>query len=364
MVGTKGDEKTMIQVDNVTKQYGSFTALHGVDFSIRKGEFTAILGPSGCGKTTLLKLLAGFMEPSSGSIHMDGRLTASRNRLVPPEGRNIGMVFQSFALWPHMTVYEHVAFPLRHHRHTREEWKEDIVARVQQVLRMVGLEQFFDRYPAELSGGQKQRVALARAIAPLPDVLLMDEPLSALDIELRMEMRSEIQRIHRETDASVVYVTHDQGEALAMADKIIVMNNGRIEQIGSPEDVYTRPHTEFVASFVGKCNLIKGQWENQRFIPSAFPWETWPDIGVTESLKKQGLCPVRPEQWNVSGERGEGLKGTVLSVQYQGKEIHYIIEVENEKWTMHQSIFRPKYKIGDTISLSLKADEPVNAAAL
>ncbi|MEM1505323.1 ABC transporter ATP-binding protein [Domibacillus sp. 8LH] len=363
-MGAKGDEKAMIEVNNVTKQYGSFTALHEMDLSIRKGEFTAILGPSGCGKTTFLKLLAGFMKPSSGDIHIDGFLAASKKRLVPPEKRNIGMVFQSFALWPHMTVYEHVAFPLRHHHHTRDEWKQDIGARAQQVLKLVGLEQLFDRYPAELSGGQKQRVALARAIAPLPDVLLMDEPLSALDIELRVEMRNEIQRIHRETHASVVYVTHDQGEALAMADKIVVMNHGKIEQIGSPEAVYTRPETAFVASFVGKCNMVKGKWEQDFFIPNEFPWERWPDIGVTESLKKEGLCPVRPEQWKLAGEKEEGLKGTVLTVQYQGKEIHYTVEVENENWTVHQSVFQPKYGIGDTVSLSVKAEPSQKAASL
>ncbi|WP_050180100.1 ABC transporter ATP-binding protein [Domibacillus robiginosus] len=354
----------MIQVNNVTKKYGSFTALHEVNFHIRKGEFIAILGPSGCGKTTLLKLLAGFMEPSSGDIHIDGRLTASKNRIIPPEKRNIGMVFQSFALWPHMTVYEHVVFPLRHHRHTRDEWKQDMVARAQHVLKMVGLEQLFDRYPSKLSGGQKQRVALARAIAPLPDVLLMDEPLSALDIELRMEMRNEIQRIHRETHASVVYVTHDQGEALAMADQIIVMNNGKIEQIGSPEEVYTKPETAFVASFVGKCNMVKGKWHQNRFVPNEFPWEQWPDIGIADSLKQQGLCPVRPEQWHMTGHKGEGLKGTILSVQYQGKEIHYMVEVENENWTVHQSVFQPKYRIGDTVSLSLKAEKNIHAATL
>lgn len=347
----------MIHIKQATKQYGSFTALDSVNLEVKQGEFTAILGPSGCGKTTLLKLLAGFMEPTSGEIYMDGRLAASKDQLIPPEKRNIGMVFQSFALWPHMTVYDHVAFPIRHHRHTRDEWKQDIGGRAQHVLKMVGLEQLFDRYPSQLSGGQKQRVALARAIAPLPDVLLMDEPLSALDIELRMDMRQEIQRIHRETRASIVYVTHDQGEALAMADKIVVMNKGEIEQIGSPEDVYTKPETAFVASFVGKCNLIKGKWEQGRFTPNSFLWETWPDTGVTDSLKGQGLCPIRPEQWKMAGKTEKGLKGTVLSVQYQGKEVHYIVEVENEKWTVHQSIFSPRFQLGDIVSLSVKTTE-------
>jgi iron(III) transport system ATP-binding protein len=345
----------MINVQKVTKNYGSFTALHSVDLTINNGEFMAILGPSGCGKTTLLKLLAGFMKPTDGQIEMDHSVVASQTTLVPPEMRNIGMVFQSFALWPHMTVSQHIKFPLLHHHSTSKELKNYLNERVNDVLSLVGLNNFSQRYPAELSGGQKQRVAFARAIAHKPNLLLMDEPLSALDAELRLEMRKEIQHIHRETNASIVYVTHDQSEALAMANKIVVMNNGKIEQVASPETIYTRPETEFVATFVGKCNLIKGAWIKSSFIPEKFPYERWPDIGVSINLKKRGIYPVRPEQWILTEGNNHGLNGVVTYVQYQGKEIHYTIQVENENWTVHDSIHSPRYYIGDQVNLAVRA---------
>ncbi len=356
-MGKKGDEEQMIQVHQLTKNYDSFTALQSVDLQINKGEFVAILGPSGCGKTTLLKLLAGFMKPTDGEIEMDHQIVASKKQLIPPEKRNIGMVFQSFALWPHMTVYEHIQFPLLHHHYVAKELKADVDRRVRDVLKLVGLMEMADRYPAELSGGQKQRVAFARAVAPLPHLLLMDEPLSALDVELRMEMRKEIQNIHRKTEASIVYVTHDQGEALAMADKIVVMNNGTIEQVASPEIIYSRPETEFVATFVGKCNLVKGTWEKDFFIPEKAPYEKWLDTGVSLQLKKKGIYPIRPEQWQLTNNSHSALQGTITFVQYQGKEIHYTVEVENETWTIHESVHSPRYSIGDQVGLTIKTNE-------
>ncbi|MBA4536773.1 ABC transporter ATP-binding protein [Bacillus aquiflavi] len=344
----------MIEVQKVTQTYHSFTALHSVDLTIHNGEFIAILGPSGCGKTTLLKLLAGFMKPVSGKIVMDTTVVASKSKLVPPEKRNIGMVFQSFALWPHMTVYQHVKFPLLHHPYTAYALKGRIEERVHDVLSLVGLEKLSNRYPAQLSGGQKQRVAFARAIAHQPNLLLMDEPLSALDAELRMDMRKEIQKIHRQTHASIVYVTHDQSEALAMADKIVVMNNGKIEQAARPEVIYTKPETEFVAKFVGKCNIIKGTWTNDVFIPEQFPLERWPDIGVSVNLKQKGIYPVRPEQWQLTKDHNQVLNGVITFVQYQGKEIHYTVEVKNDIWTVHDSVHSSRFYVGDRVNLSVK----------
>lgn len=219
------------QIKNVNKNYGSFNALRQINLDIKEGEFVAILGPSGCGKTTLLRLLAGFDSPSSGDVWMNHKLIANSTFFLPPEKRNIGMVFQSFALWPHMNVRDHIRFPLKHHQFLSEELKPSIDHRVDEVLKMVDMHHLGERMPSELSGGQKQRVALARAIAPKPALLLMDEPLSSLDAELRMGMRKEIQQLHQVTKASIVYVTHDQSEALAMADKIVVMNKGKIEQV-------------------------------------------------------------------------------------------------------------------------------------
>ncbi|TWT07851.1 ABC transporter ATP-binding protein [Planococcus sp. CPCC 101016] len=344
----------MINVNNVTKKYGSFTALHSIDLEIGDGEFIAVLGPSGCGKTTLLKLLAGFMGPTEGTISMDDTVLASAKRVLPPEKRNIGMVFQSFALWPHMTVAEHVKFPLSYHPNKIKEGKKELQERIGEVLKLVGLAALAERYPSELSGGQKQRVALARAIAPLPNLLLMDEPLSALDVELRMEMRKEIQKLHRETQASIVFVTHDQGEALAIADKIVVMNQGRIEQIAPPEVLYTRPETEFVATFVGKCNLVKGHWQNTHFVPAIDSANTWPDLGVADSFKESGIYPVRPEQFQLAAAEKDGLQGVVSFVQYQGHEIHYTVEVGQETWTIHESVFASRFNIGDFVGISLK----------
>lgn len=343
----------MIEVNELTKAYGDVNALDSVNLSIRRGEFIAILGPSGCGKTTLLKLLAGFMKPSGGSVEMDSRVVALKSHIIPPEKRNIGMVFQSFALWPHMTVAEHIRFPLDHHFHTPPQLKRSKEKRVEEVLKLVGLEAFRSRYPEELSGGQKQRVAFARAIAHKPDVLLMDEPLSALDAELRTEMRKEIQRIHYGTGATIIYVTHDQGEALAMADRIIVMKDGKIEQAAKPEVIYTRPETEFVATFVGKSNLIKGVWEdNGVFYPNLADGISWPDRGVSVKLKRKGLYPVRPEQWTMT-EAGNGLPGVIQFVQYQGKEIHYTVRCGSSFWTVHQTTFDRRFSIGDQVKLTI-----------
>ncbi|WP_317985512.1 ABC transporter ATP-binding protein [Planococcus chinensis] len=326
-----------------------------MDLKIKKGEFIAVLGPSGCGKTTLLKLLAGFMGPTEGSIAMDGTQMATAKKVVPPEKRNIGMVFQSFALWPHMTVADHVKFPLQHHPNREKEGKAGVGLRIQEVLELVGLEAFAKRFPSELSGGQKQRVALARAIAPLPNLLLMDEPFSALDVELRMEMRKEIQKLHKETGASIVFVTHDQGEALAIADKIVVMNAGRIEQVAPPEVIYTRPETPFVATFVGKCNLVEGQWQKGGFVPAGDAKSIWPDLGVARSFKADGIYPVRPEQLQLSTSGKSGLQGRVSFVQYQGYEIHYTVEVDGAMWTVHEPANAQRFHTGDAVAVCLKA---------
>jgi iron(III) transport system ATP-binding protein len=342
----------VISIDGLKKNYGSFTALNNINLELLNGEFIAILGPSGCGKTTLLRLLAGFMKPTEGTITIDNELAASSSKLVPPEKRNISMVFQSFALWPHMTVEDHIRFPLKHHRFGRTKGKEEQEIRIGEALGMVGLTHLKTRYPAELSGGQKQRVALARAIVPKPSLLLMDEPLSALDAELRMEMRREISRIHRKLGTTIIYVTHDQGEALAMADRIVVMNNGRIEQIGTPESIYNNPQSVFVATFVGKSNLIKGEWIGEdRFIPAEFPNVSWKDIGISKEIKSQNLYPVRPEQWKLGEAEQEEMTGIIQFAQFQGNEIHYSVQVGEETINVYGSVFEKRFLPGDAVSL-------------
>ncbi|WP_158736008.1 ABC transporter ATP-binding protein [Alteribacillus sp. YIM 98480] len=335
----------------VTKKFGSTTAISSIEAEMKEGEFIAILGPSGCGKTTLLRLLAGFESPSEGQIEMNNQQVASPTHLIPPDKRNIGMVFQSFALWPHLTVKEQVRFPLQHHKFVPKELKANKEARIKEVLEMVNLCGYEDRMPHELSGGQKQRVALARAIAAKPTLLLMDEPLSSLDAELRMEMRKEIQKIHRLTQTSVIYVTHDQGEALAMADRIIVMKDGTIEQIGKPETVYRFPQTEFVASFVGKANLVRGFWKNGEFHPNGSEMVAWDKKDISPYFMKKNIMPVRPEELSLS-KKGNGIPGYVENVQFQGKDLHYTVLVGEDQWTIHSPVdelFHP----GDQVIISL-----------
>ncbi|RBW70663.1 ABC transporter ATP-binding protein [Bacillus taeanensis] len=342
-----------IKVTNVKMNYKNFTALKSINLTIHSGEFVAILGPSGCGKTTLLRLLAGFSKPTEGTIFIDDEECGSSNKLVPPEKRNIGMVFQSFALWPHMNVREHVKFPLLHHKFVSETLKKNPNSRVNKVLDIVGMKSFVNRMPHELSGGQKQRVALARAIAPQPQLLLMDEPLSSLDAELRMEMRREIINIHQTTKSAIVYVTHDQSEALAMADRIVVMNNGTIEQIGTPKEIYCYPKTEFVASFVGKANLVSGKWKGNTFTPTAGScFNKWDGTKVSQIFKDKNLYPVRPEQFTLSKEvTGNGIIGTIQSIQYQGKEVHYTLDVFSEEWVVHDRFFS-NYSIGERVYIT------------
>lgn len=344
----------MIRIDGLKKNYGHYTALEDIDLELLNGEFVAILGPSGCGKTTLLRLLAGFMKPTEGTISIDNEIAASANKLVPPEKRNISMVFQSFALWPHMTVEEHIRFPLKHHRFGKTNAKEEQAIRVAEALEMVDLSHLKDRYPAELSGGQKQRVSLARAIVPKPSLLLMDEPLSALDAELRMEMRREIGAIHRKLGTTIIYVTHDQGEALAMADRIVVMNHGKIEQIGTPENIYNAPQSVFVSTFVGKSNLIKGEWvDEDRFIPAEFPAVSWSDIGISKEIKAQNLYPVRPEQWKLGEVEQNQMTGIVQFAQFQGNEIHYSVQSGEETINVYASVFEKRFLPGDPVSLKI-----------
>jgi putative spermidine/putrescine transport system ATP-binding protein len=240
-----------VKINNVVKRFGDFTALHELNLEILEGEFLSLLGPSGCGKTTTLRLIAGFIQPSSGSIILgDEDVT-----MVAPQHREIGMVFQDYALFPHMTVADNIGFGLRERGYA----KAQTATRVADLLDLIRLSDVGDRYPAEVSGGQQQRIAVARAVAYPPKVLLMDEPLGALDLKLRETMQIELRRIQQELKITTVYVTHDQTEAMNMSDRIVVMNTGRIEQIGSAEGIYNDPRTRFVADFVGQINLLDAE---------------------------------------------------------------------------------------------------------
>src|SRR6185436_19933602 len=238
----------VIEIDNVTKRFGDYVAVAEADFSIASGEFFSMLGPSGCGKTTTLRMIAGFETPTEGAIRLEGS-DVSR---VPPHKRNVNTVFQHYALFPHMTVWDNVAYGPR----SKKKDKAEVRKRVDDLLEIVRLTDFVQRKPAQLSGGQQQRVALARALVNYPSALLLDEPLGALDLKLRQAMQLELKRIQREVGITFIFVTHDQEEALTMSDRIAVMSEGRVEQIGSPEEIYHEPETVFVAGFIGMANLL------------------------------------------------------------------------------------------------------------
>ncbi len=243
----------VISIDKVTKRFGAFVAVDDANFDIRRAEFFSMLGPSGCGKTTTLRMIAGFEQPSEGQIRLEGSDVSK----VPPYKRNVNTVFQAYALFPHMSVHDNVAFGLK----AKKVPKAEIEKRVVELLAIVRLADFASRKPAQLSGGQQQRVALARALVNYPSALLLDEPLGALDLKLRQAMQLELKRIQREVGITFIFVTHDQEEALTMSDRIAVMNEGRVEQIGSPEEIYHEPETEFVAGFIGMANLLPARIE-------------------------------------------------------------------------------------------------------
>jgi spermidine/putrescine transport system ATP-binding protein len=301
----------MIDIEGVsksfaTKAHGAFMALDQVSFRILDKEFFTLLGPSGCGKTTLLRLIGGFETPTSGTLRIDGKEMAA----VPPQGRPVNTVFQSYALFPHMTVAENVAFGLE----MLKVGRGDIEARVRQALAMVRLDDFAQRYPRQLSGGQQQRVALARALAPRPKVLLLDEPLSALDLKLRKEMQSELKRLQRETGITFVLVTHDQEEALAMSDRIAVMSAGHVLQVGGPHEIYDNPANRFVADFIGESNVLPGALLGRS-----------PEIMIAVRPERISIAPAANDNLDLDGSGR--VKGRIESVTFLGLDTLYEVSL-------------------------------------
>ena len=302
-----------LELSNVQKSFGGFSAVEDFQLSVERGEFVSFLGPSGCGKTTTLRMIAGFEFPDRGSITVDGKEITK----LPPNKRNVGMVFQSYALFPNMTVANNVGFGMR----VKKRPKDAINRRVSELLELIKMPEKADRYPYQLSGGQQQRVALARALAVEPQVLLLDEPLSALDAKIRISLRNEIRSIQRQLGITTVYVTHDQEEALSLSDRVVVMSEGRIEQIGPPADIYNFPATPFVASFVGTLNLIGGTVVEPSTGRLSIAGQ---EVRASKAIEagREGTAitvAIRPE----SVELGEGggtnrLRGTVEDVSFLG----------------------------------------------
>jgi putative spermidine/putrescine transport system ATP-binding protein len=310
------DVDSYLVLEGLAKRYGAHTAVEKVDLAVTKGEFVSLLGPSGCGKTTTLQMIAGFVEPTAGSVRLDGRDVT----LLHPSKRELGIVFQSYALFPHCTAAQNVAFGLEMRGVSRDECKR----RVGEALELVGLAGYAERYPRRMSGGQQQRVALARALVIRPAVLLLDEPLSNLDAKLREEMQIELRSIQRTIGTTTVLVTHDQSEAMALSNRIVVMNEGRVEQVGTPEEVYGHPATSFVASFLGKTNIFAGE------AVAASPGSAVSVGGETHTVAIE--LPTGPVHVQVRPERlrfsmnGHGLHGHVASRFFQGTSWLYQID--------------------------------------
>lgn len=316
---------TSVEFRNLTKRYGErIYALRDVNLKVEASTFTTLLGPSGSGKTTMLKLLAGFDDPTNGDILIDGKSVVT----LPPHRRGIGMVFQNYALFPHMSVFENIAFPLR----ARSLPEHEIEKRISAVLEITSLEDYRSRYPAELSGGQQQRVALARAIVFDPEVLLMDEPLGALDRHLREQLKSEIKRIQKQLKMTVLFVTHDQDEALVLSDNVVVMRDGRIEQISPPKELYNKPQTRFVANFVGESNMLECRADKDavRFGKTAVP--------AVLNGSKSGPCwvMVRPEHAEITTTGAGSLSGVVRETIYLGESTRYIVDVDGREFVIKQ----------------------------
>ena len=298
-----------VTIKHVTKAFGDNVVLKEFNESFGDGEFITLLGPSGCGKTTMLRIIAGFEKPTFGELYIDDQLVSGGKTFVPPERRSIGMVFQSYAVWPHMNVFENVAYPMS----IRRAPKAEIRKSVERVLETVHLSQYAERFPNQLSGGQQQRVALARALVDAPKLLLLDEPLSNLDAKLRESMRFEIKEIQRQMGITVVYVTHDQTEAMAMSDRIFLINRGVVQQSGTPQEIYNEPANQFVADFLGKVDFFKGEVKDGRIVFPAMGGQSIPYDGPRTGKVE---VAVRPE--NIYFSSDGVLEGTLEAQYYLG----------------------------------------------
>ena len=317
--------KKIIELDNLTKSFDGQVILKGIHLDIYENEFVTLLGPSGCGKTTTLRIMAGFEEPESGTVLFDGMNMEG----VPPYKRELNTVFQKYALFPHMDVYDNVAFGL----HIKKMPDEIIDHKVRRMLELVGLKGFEERNISQLSGGQQQRVAIARALVNEPKVLLLDEPLGALDLKLRKTMQIELKKIQQQVGITFVYVTHDQEEALTMSDKIVVMNEGMIQQIGSPTDIYNEPENRFVANFIGESNIVEGhfiedylvEWHGQQFECVDKGFEEGQEVDIV--LRPEDLDIVEPGRGKIAGE--------VVSVIFKGVHYEIMVRTENQDYKIH-----------------------------
>ncbi len=352
----RGDDSLTVKVrlEGLTKTFGRVVAVDNLTLDINKGEFVALLGPSGCGKSTTLYLIAGIYKPTRGYIYFNDKIVND----IPPKDRNVGMVFQNYALYPHMTVYDNIAFGLKIKKYPKDE----IDRRVKEVARMLHIEELLDRYPTQLSGGQQQRVALARAIVKEPSIFLMDEPLSNLDAKLRIEMRTELKRLQQELKITTIYVTHDQIEAMTMADRIAVLNKGKLQQYGTPDELYNRPANIFVADFIGSppinlmpIEIVKS--ENGYIIRTPFgDLKATGSLGIALEKISEGdyILGVRPEHLKIAGD-GE-LRGKVLALEPLGKEVQ--VDISSGEHLMRVLVDSTyKISVGEEVKICVNKDK-------
>ena len=348
----------VLEFREVVKRFGSVNAVDGVSFTIERGEIFTLLGPSGCGKTTTLRLVAGLEEPDGGEILIAGKCVAApaRGLYLAPEKRQLGMVFQSYAIWPHLTVFENVAFPLR----VRRESNQMVRQRVDQALEIVGLGGFGERGATQLSGGQQQRVALARALVYQPEILLLDEPLSNLDAKLREQMRVEIRSLQKKLGLTVLYVTHDQAEAMTLSDRIAVVNRGRFEQVGTPEEVYERPLTEFAAGFLGRMVSFTGKLKKNSMgcaieFADASRCALGDQVGNSCTDGTAVQLHTRPEDIAIltDGElQPYQVSAAVEQVAYLGESFEYHVRAHGVAFVL-TATKKHRYQAGDAIRLAL-----------
>jgi spermidine/putrescine transport system ATP-binding protein len=341
------DHVADIRLVDLTKRFDDVVAVDALSLDIERGRFVALLGPSGCGKTTTLRMIGGFEEPTSGRVELGGRDVGS----LPPYKRDVNTVFQSYALFPHLSIFENVAFGLRR----RKVKGGELDRRVSEALALVGLAGLERRKPRQLSGGQQQRIALARALVNRPRVLLLDEPLGALDLKLRKEMQLELKRIQHDVGITFLHVTHDQEEAMTMADEIVIMNHGRIEQQGTPGELYERPRTAFVAGFLGVSNLLPGTIVGERLVRLEDGTEVQLANGALQGRTGAVKIGVRPEKLRLRGGDGNTLSGTVAESAYIGVSTQYIVDTPAGAVTAYVQNDRPNLNgvaPGDRLTLS------------
>jgi iron(III) transport system ATP-binding protein len=343
----------ILRLEQINKHFPSNSqpAVAQVSFTLNQGELLGLLGPSGCGKTTLLRIIAGFEQPSSGIIELAGKQVNGLGCWLPPEKRNTGMVFQDYALFPHLTIAENIAFGLG--KKTLPLTKREIKERVSEVLALVGLTGLEKRYPHELSGGQQQRIALARAIAPEPALILLDEPLSNLDVQVRQRLRHEIRRILKQSNTTAIFVTHDQEEALAISDQIVVMRHGKIEQIGTPEEIYIQPASRFVAEFVTHANFLPAMRQGNYWQTELGKFEIKPSMGIKLDL---GELMIREEELQLYPD--DNAPVVVSDRQFLGREYRYCLQTASGQRLHARNPAIPPLPVGTKVQLSLNSVTP------